>query len=100
MVSKESFFSVNIYSLEKGETLDSITTSAINSYERDYNTEMFKFERQERAVIGGVKCSKLYYKYTKTDKLKYGCDIFFADKNYKYVLSYEIPEEIAPIVHQ
>ncbi len=84
---------VNIYSLEKGETLDSITASAIKSYECDYNPEMFKFERQESAVIGGVKCNKLYYKYTKLDKPKYGCDIFFADKNYKYVLCYELPEE-------
>ncbi len=87
------YFSVQIYSLEKGETLDSITSSAIKGYERDYNPEMFKFERQESAVIGGVKCNKLYYKYTKLDKPKYGCDIFFADKNYKYVLCYELPEE-------
>lgn len=86
-------FSVNIYSLEKGETLDSITASAIKSYERDYNPEMFKFERQESAVIGGVKCSKLYYKYTISDKPKYGCDIFFVGKNYKYVLCYELSEE-------
>ncbi len=86
-------FSVNIYSLEKGETLDSITTSAIKGYERQYNTEIFKFERQESAVIGGVKCSKLYYKYTKTDKPKYGCDIFFVGKNYKYVLCYELSQE-------
>ncbi len=87
------FFSVNIYSLEKGETLDSITASAIKSYERDYNPELFKFEKQESAVIGGVKCNKLYYKYTRSGKQKYGCDIFFADKNYKYVLCYELPEE-------
>ncbi len=86
-------FTVNIYSLEKGETLDSITASAIKNYERDYNPDLFKFERQESAVIGGVKCNKLYYKYTRSGKQKYGCDIFFADKNYKYVLCYELPEE-------
>ncbi len=86
-------FSVKIYSLEKGENLDSITASELKNYERYYNAEMFKLEKQESAVIAGVKCNKLYCKYTKTDKLKYGCDIFFADKNYKYVLSYEIPEE-------
>ncbi|EPR13366.1 stalk domain-containing protein [Ruminiclostridium papyrosolvens] len=86
-------FSIKIYSLDKGETLDSITSSAIKSYERDYNPEMFKFESQESAVIGGVKCNKLYYKYTRLDKTKYGCDIFFVDKNYKYVLCYELPEE-------
>ncbi|ACL76069.1 stalk domain-containing protein [Ruminiclostridium cellulolyticum] len=86
-------FSVKIYSLEKGETLDSITSSAIKNYECDYNPEIFKFERQESAVIGGVKCSKIYYKYNISDKPIYGCDIFFVGKNYKYVLCYELSEE-------
>lgn len=86
-------FTIDIYSLEKGETLDSITADAIKSYDYDYNSDMFKFVKKENAVIGGVKCSKVYYTYKILDKTKYGCDIFIADKNYKYVLCYELPEE-------
>lgn len=86
-------FSVKIFSLDKGETLESLT----QSYEKDdsdlFNPSAYKILKQETTVINGIKCNKVYYSMKYADETYYGCDIFLVDKNYKYLLWYEVSED-------
>lgn len=88
-----SILQVKVYSLEKGETLDSITKESINEGNEDLNPTLYTVLKQESSVIGGAKCNKVFYTLKILNKTTYGCDIFFTDKNYKYVLCYELSEE-------
>ncbi len=89
---KEAFFSVEVYSLDKGETLDSITQDEINQNEKKLNPRFYKLVSQENAVIGGVKCKKFYYTLKILDRTYYDCVVCFTDKNYKYILNAELSD--------
>lgn len=86
-------FSVKIYSLDKGETLESLT----ENYEKEdsdyFNPELYKILKKENVVVNGIKCNKVYYSMKYKNETHYGCDIFLVDKNYKYLLWYEVSEE-------
>jgi len=86
----KAYFSVEVYSLDKSETLDSITEEAIKRDSEDLNMKLYNVTKQESAFIGGVKCNKLYYTVQILDKKIFGCEIYFTDKNYKYILSSEL----------
>ena len=86
-------FNVKVYSLDKGETLESLT----QNYEKEdsdfFNPALYKVLKEETTVINGVKCNKVYYSMKYVNETCYGCDIFLVDKNYKYLLWYEMCEE-------
>jgi hypothetical protein len=86
----DAHFSVEVYSLENGETLDSITKESIKEAVEALNPKLYTLEKQESSVIGGVKCSKLYYSYKISNNITYGCEVLFIDKNYKYILSSQL----------
>lgn len=88
-----SVLSVAVYSLDKGETLDSVTKDSIKEDSEELNADLYKVIKQESTVIGGVKCNKVYYSIELYDGTYYGWDIFFVDKNYKYIIGCEIPEK-------
>lgn len=90
---KDAYFSVAVYSLEKGETLDSITADSIKESEENLNPSLYKLIKQENTTIGGVACTKIYYSFKILDKTSFGCEVNFVDKNYKYILSSIISED-------
>ncbi len=55
----DAYFSVAVYSLEKGETLDSITADSIKESEESLNPSLYKLIKQENTTIGGVACTKI-----------------------------------------
>lgn len=89
----EASLVVKVYSLDKGETLDSITKASIDRDNARLNNDLYKVIKQETVTINGVKCSKVHYTLQFADKLHYGWDIFFVDKNYKYIIGCEISED-------
>jgi hypothetical protein len=91
--TEDEYFSVEVYSLEKGETLDSVTQDSINDDTKEYNQNLYTVSKPESAIIGGIKCNKVYYSIKLPDQTIFGCEVYFTDKNYKYILTSEIPEE-------
>ena len=88
-----AYFSVSVYSLEKGETLDSITADSVKESEENLNPSLYKLIKQENTTIGGVACTKIYYSYKILDETSFGCEVNFVDKNYKYILNSIISED-------
>jgi hypothetical protein len=88
-----AFFSTEVYSLDKGETLESVTQDSIRVDKEKYNASLLTIKPQESSTIGGVACNKVYYSIKILKETFYGCDIILVDKNYKYILSYELSEK-------
>lgn len=83
---------VSIYSLEKGETLDSVTRQLIKDDTDKLNPEFFKIVRQEDSKINGVSCKKIYYTLAAPDNTYSGCEAVLVDKNYKYIVDIQLPD--------
>ena len=98
--SEDSFFSVEIYSLAKGETLSTIATDVDKEYYNKYNSNKLKITGTEDSKIGKVDCKKINFT-VQTYKTKFiGCDIYLIDKNYKYNLSYLVKEDVWNDINQ
>jgi len=89
----EEFLSVEVYSLDKGDTLDSVTKKALELDAADLNPALYSVTKQEKVKIGGMEGNKVYYTLKYPKKIVYGCQVFFADKNYKYIFTLQIPQE-------
>ncbi len=87
------YLSVSVYSLDKGDTLDSVTQKALDSYSADYSSNFYTLTNQEKVKIGGADGNKVSYTLKYPKKIVYGYEIFFADNNYKYIINAEMPEE-------
>lgn len=83
--------SVSVFSLEKGETLDSVTQQKIKDRTDAMNPELFKITNQESTTVNGISCNKIYYSVSLYDQAYTGCDVIIVDKNYKYILNSMIP---------
>jgi hypothetical protein len=88
----DSYFSVEVYSMNSGETLDSITKDEIIQNETDLNPNLYKLIKQEDGVINGIKCKKFYYTLKVLNKTYYDWVVCFADSNYKYILNVELSD--------
>ncbi len=88
-----AYFSVSVYSLEKGETLESITADSVKESEENLNPSLYNLIKQENTSIGGVACTKIYYSFKILDETSFGCEVNFVDKNYKYILNSIISED-------
>lgn len=88
------YMSVRVYSLDKGDTLDSITQKDLDSDADEYNSEFYQVIKQEKGKISGIDCNKVYYTLKFNKKLVYGCEIYITDKNYKYIITSQIPEDV------
>ncbi|OPX43675.1 hypothetical protein CLHUN_23950 [Ruminiclostridium hungatei] len=89
----EEFMSVEVYSLDKGDTLDSVTKKTLELDAADLNPAFYSVTRQEKVKIGGMEVNKVYYTLKHPKKIVYGYQVFFADKNYKYIFTLQIPQE-------
>ncbi|MDF2986140.1 MAG: copper amine oxidase domain protein [Eubacterium sp.] len=90
----DEYLSVEVYSLEKDETLDSITQKSIDKDKEELNPSLYTITNSENTTIGDVDCTKVYYTLKMPSKVIYGCEIFIVDGNYKYLISSEIPEDV------
>lgn len=88
-----AYFSVEVYSLEKGEDLYSITNDEIKQNDMNLNSKLYTLTNRESVTIGGIRCNKFYYTLKALDKTYYDCVVCFADKDYKYILNCEISEK-------
>jgi len=88
------YFSVQVYSIENGETLDSIAKKYLDADAAHYNSEHYSITKQEKVKINGVEGIKVYYTLKLHSTTLYGCEMFFADNNYKYIVKSEIPENV------
>ncbi len=88
------YLSVEVYSLDKGDTLDSVTQKILDNNAADFNSEFYQVIKQEKGKISGMDCNKVYYTLKYKNKLVYGCDMVITDKNYKYIITSEIPEDV------
>ncbi len=92
--NNSEYFSVQVYSLDKGETLDSITKKYLDDDAAHYNPEFYSVTNQEKVEINGVEGNKVYYTLKLLSTTIYGCEMFFTDDNYKYIVKSEIPENV------
>ncbi len=90
----DGYLSIEVYSLEKGETLDSITQKSISKDMEELNPSMYTITNNENTTIDDVNCTKVYYTLKLPAKVIYGCEIFIVDDNYKYLINSEIPENV------
>lgn len=90
----DEYLSIEVYSREKGETLDSITQKSISKDMEELNPSMYTITNKENTTIDDVNCTKVYYTLKLPAKVIYGCEIFIVDDNYKYLINSEIPENV------
>lgn len=86
----DSYFSVEVYSMNSGETLNSITEDEIKQNATDLNPNLYKLIKQEDGIVNGIKCKKFYYTLKVLNKTYYDWVVCFADNNYKYILNVEL----------
>ncbi len=88
------YFSVQVYSIDKDDTLDSITQKSLDDDAAHYNSEFYSVTKQEKVEINGVEGNKVFYTLKFPDITVYGYEMFFVDNNYKYIVRAEIPENV------
>ena len=89
----DEYLSVAVYSLDKGDTLDSITKKAVDNYSAEYSSDFYSIKNQEKINIGGAEGNKVSYTLKYPKKIVYGYEIFFVDNNYKYIVCAEMSED-------
>ncbi|WP_265443518.1 copper amine oxidase N-terminal domain-containing protein [Acetivibrio straminisolvens] len=75
---------INIYSYEKGLSLDDVVKSDIDYIKKEYASETYKLENINDVEIGGKKAKELLYVKKDGDTTEYIIEIFMIGENYKY----------------
>ncbi len=92
--NEDEFMSVEVYSLDKGDNLDSITKKTLELDAADLNPALYSVTSQEKVKIGGMEGNRVCYTLKHPKKNIYGYQLFFVDKNYKYIFTLQIPQEV------
>ena len=88
------FLTVEVYSMDKGETLDSVTKTILDDSAAHYNSELYSVTKQEKIKVDGTEGNRVNYTITYPGKFVYGYEMFFTDNSYKYIVTAQIPEEV------
>lgn len=82
--------SVEMYSIEKGMTLDNWVNHDVNEFKNNLNPKLAQVTKVEDADFNGIKSKVIYSKFTINNKDYYHFDQYMFGKDYRYDISYYI----------
>ena len=85
---------VNMYSLDEGATLNSITEEEVKKIKDEYNAKYVQILDIKEDKINGVKCKKIYVKIDINGESIYVCDVYMVGENYRYYIGYYTIAEV------
>jgi len=84
---------INMFSYDKGLSLDEVVKKEIDYIKKEYNPKMYSLVSTKDVLIDGKKAKELLYKFSNGDMTEYLMDIFVLGENYKYNIRCSFTEE-------